>query len=123
MTENYGALKAALEAAGFHTTFMPITTPGDRMVCASRRHTSGTRSGCLGGTSFWVAKRGDEWFVATWFGLPYRVMDEERLVALCLELLNRENGKALSEADLDEGLRNRFALVPISPEEFDRLKP
>jgi hypothetical protein len=70
-----------------------------------------------------VAKRGEDWFVATWSGLPYRVTDQKQLVALCLELLRRENRGALNDSDLDQSTRMRFALVHINPDEFHRLEP
>jgi hypothetical protein len=119
MIEDYSALKQTIEAAGFHTTFMPIDKPGDRMVCVSHRYSSGERAGGLGGISFWVAKRGDDWFIATWSGVVYRVPDEQRHAALCLELLGRQDRGALCDSDLDQNIRDRFALTEA--EDFDSL--
>ena len=79
MQADYADLKEAVEAAGFFTTFMPICEVGDRIVCASLRYTEGPRRGALGGNSFWVAKRGADWFVATWCPAIYRVCKVERL--------------------------------------------
>ena len=123
MIDDYNELKATIEAAGFHTTFMPIDTPGDRMVCVSHRNATGERNGGLGGISFWVAKRGDNWFIATWSGIVYRIPDPQRLTTLCLELLRREDRGALCDSDLDQHTRDHFALMAIDPDEFERLKP
>lgn len=115
MIEDYAELKQTIEAAGFHTIFSLIEGSGDRMICVSHRYTSGPREGGLYGNSFWVAKRGDEWFIVTWVPTIYRIPDHERLSELCLLLLRREPTRA---GDLDEETRKNFGLVLVSDEEF-----
>ncbi len=120
MPDASDAVRSALESAGFFTSIQPIPS-GDRVVCASRRHTTGERARSLGGTSFWIAHRGGQWFIATWSGAVYRVRDPERVIPLCLELLNREEERALNDADLNNDLRSRFGLTPIDPDAFGAL--
>lgn len=60
MISDYTELKQVVEDAGFFTTPMPIREAGDRIVLASRKHRQG-----LAGNSFWVAKRGAEWYLGT----------------------------------------------------------
>lgn len=116
MIEDYSEVKNAIEAAGFFTTFAPIAELGDRMVCASRRYETGERAGSLGGNSFWIAKRGNDWFIATWSGLAYRAPSQQQLVALCLEMLSRETSRAFWDSDIDKDTRARFELSPADQE-------
>jgi hypothetical protein len=116
MSEEYAALQAAVEGAGFFTTFQPIRQPGDRIVCASHRYTSGAWEGHLGGNSFWAAKRGDDWFIATWIPVIYRVTEPAKLADLCVRLLSREAAGAY--ATFDESIRTEFGLVEVPDEEF-----
>jgi hypothetical protein len=120
MIEDYAELKRAIEDAGFFTTFMPIRQVGDRMVCCSHQFTDGPKAGGLGGRSFWVAKRDDGWYVATWSPSIYRVSRTDKLVALCLELLRCEPSRALF--DLAQEVVDRFELVPVTTSEFDGLE-
>jgi hypothetical protein len=114
MYEDYDDLKEAVEAAGFFTTFQPIRQPGDRIICASRSSPRG-----LSGNSFWVARRGGEWYVATWSPLIYRLPDASRLVELCLLLLRRKpTGPFGAYAEFDEGVCAQFGLVRIADDEF-----
>ncbi len=117
MQADYADLKEAVEAAGFFTTFMPICEVGDRIVCASLRYTEGPRRGALGGNSFWVARRGADWFVATWCPAIYRVCKVERLVELCILLLRREDHPR-AYGGIDELVRTEFGLVEIADAEF-----
>jgi hypothetical protein len=114
--EEYAELKAAVERAGFFTTFQPIRELDDRIVCASHEYTGGPRQGNLGGNSFWVAKRGESWFIATWGPRYYRVMDPARLVELCIRLLSRDPGRAY--AAFNEAIQLEFTLVEIDENEF-----
>ena len=111
MSDDYATLKSAVETAGFFTTFQPIKRPGDRIVCASRQRNSG-----LGGNSFWVAKRGEAWFIATWAPRIYRVQESARLTELCVLLLQREDEQAYF--DFDEAVRAEFGLVAARDDEF-----
>ncbi|HYT87188.1 MAG TPA: hypothetical protein VEL76_00580 [Gemmataceae bacterium] len=117
MRDDYADLKAAIEAAGFFTTFMPrralarTDEPGDRIVCASHSYTRGPRKGGLGGNSFSVAKRGDTWFIVTWAPIIYRLSDPAQLAALCIRLLKRIPAKAY--ADFDEETKAEFGLVEV----------
>jgi hypothetical protein len=116
MREEYADLQAAVEGAGFYITFQPIREPGDRIVCASHAYTRGPRKGCLGGNSFWVAKRSEEWFIATWSPKIYRIANAGRLGDLCIRLLQRTPGRAY--ADFDEQVRREFGLVEVGDDEF-----
>lgn len=117
MTEDYAELRNAIESAGFFTTFQPIKEPGDRMVCASHRYPDGHERRGLHGNSFWIAKRGLEWFAGSWTPVIYRIPDGGRVTELCLRLLRRRDGRAYF--DFDEQVRRDFALIPVSDEEFD----
>jgi hypothetical protein len=114
--EDYADLKAAVEAAGFFTTFQPIRRPGDRMVCASVRYTRGPRKGDLGGNSFWVAKRDGQWFLASWSPVIYRVPDPGRLADLCIQLLGGPPGHACG--DFEQGVRDEFGLILMRDDAF-----
>jgi hypothetical protein len=116
MKADYAELEKGVTAAGFFTTFMPIEEVGDRIVCASRQYTSGPRKGGLCGNSFWDAKRGDDWFVATWVPVNFRMLNVERLVELCTLLLDREPAGAYSR--IDEKIQQEFGLVEIADEDF-----
>jgi hypothetical protein len=116
MQDDYADLKEAVEAAGFFTTFMPILEVGDRIVCASRSYTSGPRAGGLGGNSFWVAKRGSDWFIATWAPIIYRLQKTEVVAELCIHLLRRAPGAAYCA--FDEHVRSTFDLIEIGENEF-----
>lgn len=116
--EEYAELQHAVESAGFFTTFQPIKEPGDRIACASHRYPEGHERRGLYGNSFWIAKRGFDWFVAGWAPAIYRLPASNRVEELCLCLLRRERGGAYG--DFDEKIRQDFALVPVSDEEFDR---
>jgi hypothetical protein len=118
LTEDYARLKQAVESAGFFSTFMPIEKVGDRIVCASHQYPEGHQRRGLHGNSFWVEKRGTDWFVASWGPVIYRVPDSDRVAELCLRLLRREPGGAYG--DFDAEVRRDFALIPVSYEDFDR---
>jgi hypothetical protein len=118
VTDDYAELQHAVGSAGFFTTFMAIEEVGDRMVCASHQYPEGHARRGLYGNSFWVAKRGGDWFVAGWGPSIYRVPDNTRVAELCLRLLRRQRGGAY--ADFDGEVRRDFSLVPVSEEEFGR---
>ena len=121
MQAEYAGLKQAVETAGFFTTFMPIRGVGDRIVCASRQYTTGPRSGSLGGKSFWVAKRGCDWFIATWAPVIYRIREVERLSELCIRLLGNDDGRG-AYCRFDDCVAAEFGLVEIADEEFPDSK-
>lgn len=118
MTEGYAGLQHAVESAGFFTTFQPIQEPGDRIVCASHQYPDGHERYGLYGNSFWVARRGKDWYIASWAPHIYRVGSPERAGELCLHLLKRKGGGAYW--DFDEGVQRTFGLVEVSVEEFGR---
>ena len=117
MIDDYIELQRTVESAGFFTTFQPIDKPGDRIVCASHEYPEGHERWGLHGNSFWVAKRGANWFIASWAPVIYRVPDARRVVVLCLRLLRREPAGAYG--DFDEQVRRDFGLIAVSDEEFD----
>jgi hypothetical protein len=119
VTEKYAELRYAVENAGFFTTFQPIGGLGDRIVCASDRYPEGHSQRGLSGNSFWIAKRGQDWFVAGWAPAIYRIPGCDRVTDLCLRLLGREHAGAYS--DLNEQIRREFELVPVTDEDFGRL--
>ena len=69
----YQPVKAAVEAAGFFVTSMPLEGGGDRIVCAGLRRPAGGYTG----KSFWLAERGGKWFLGAWGGFLYRIADAE----------------------------------------------
>ena len=110
---DYDELKKFVEESGFFTTPMPINMVGDRIVCASRSDEPG-----LTGVSFWVAKRRSEWFIATWGGSIYRVPSAVRIESVAVSVLRSERG---TPRDLQDDLKSRFSLTPVTAEEFDAL--
>ena len=118
MIEDYANLKQAVESAGFFTTFRPMENVGDRIVCASHQYPEEHGRRGLYGNSFWVAKRGADWFVASWGPVIYRVPDSGRVAELSLCLFRREGGGAYG--DFDAEVRREFALIPVSYEDFER---
>ncbi len=118
MTDDYAELQQAIESAGFYTTFQPIDEPGDRIVCASHQYPNGQERRGLHGNSFWVAKRGADWFVASSAPSIYRLPEARRVAELCLRLLRRKPGGAYG--DFNEDVRRDFGLIAVSNEEFGR---
>ena len=62
------------------------------------------------------AKRGADWFIATWSPVIYRVGDPSRLAELCLRLLQREPGHAYY--DFEEPVRAEFGLIEAAADRF-----
>lgn len=48
----------------------------------------------------------------------YRVTQADRLPTLCLELLDRQEQRALWDTDLDPDTRSRFGLTPAEDDEL-----
>ncbi len=104
----YELLAKAVSAAGFFTT-------GDfstQVICASKIRPEGGYCG----NSFWIAQKGNDWFLGTWGVHIYRIPDPERVPELCTAWLRRHpSGTA---ADVDDWLREEFKLREIDPDDF-----
>lgn len=108
---DYAELKREVEAAGFYTSVQPIERLGDRLVCASESREYG-----LSGVSFWVARRGGEWFIASWGGLIYEVPSGARIDAVAIDILRGHKGTPF---DFSPTLKLAHSLRRISGEDFD----
>ena len=111
--DDYTSLKDTVETAGYFTTPMPIKVSGDRMVCASKQDQYG-----LSGVSFWVAKRGIEWFIAAWGGSIYKLPPNTHIEAAAIDALRTHQGTPF---DFSEEFKARFSLTEVTGEEFDSL--
>lgn len=113
VAKEYEALKDAVEAAGFFTTFQPIHRPGDRIVCASE---GGTWS--VGGCSFWCAVRQGRWFIVTWAPRIYEIPNAEDVVRVAIDVLTNNDRRCY---DINDEIKARFALKEVAAEKFDAL--
>jgi hypothetical protein len=108
---DYAELKRTVEDAGFFTTPMPLDNGGDRLALASMWHRRG-----LTGNSFWVAKRGTNWYLGTWGSHLYRVPNDADLADLCLTWL-RATDETMS--DIDNALKVQYGLVELTDEQAE----
>jgi hypothetical protein len=119
MHEDYAELKRAVEEAGCFTTFMPISQPGDRIVCASRKRADGR---ALTGVSFWVAKRDGRWYLGMWGGELFRFSDASVVIPLCVRFVTDEKvlGSCLR---VPVEVQAEVGLIELSEEEADVVFP
>jgi hypothetical protein len=111
--KDYEDLKKVVEEAGFFADFQQIKVPGDRLCLASKRLENG-----FTGVLFWVAKRGADWFIATYLPHLYRIPDAKSVAELVVAVLRKGGG---TPYDLADELKTRFSLVEISEKQFKRL--
>jgi hypothetical protein len=109
--EEYAVVKSAVEAAGYFTSFQPIDTPGDRLVCASEGGDWG-----LGGCSFWVAIRNGRWFIATWTPHIYEIPIADDVSRLVIDVLANNHRRCY---EIDRNIRERFGLTEVADDMFD----
>jgi len=105
----YDALRQAVESAGFFADYQP---PNDRMCVASEIFEHG-----LTGVSFWIARRKNLWFVATWGNHFYRLPETTPVDAVVIEDLRVHRGTPF---DFTPEFKTKHGLVEITEEEFDR---
>ena|SRR5436853_4190485 len=99
----YQLLAKAVSDAGFFTT-------GDfesKVICASKIRPEGGYTG----NSFWIAHRGNDWFLGTWGVHIYHIPEPERVPELCVAWLRRHPDGTAS--DIDSHIREQFNLVEV----------
>ena len=101
-----------VRAAGFHVTDMPLDSGGDRLVCASKRF-----SGGLTGNSFWLAERSGKWFLGTWGGWLYQIVDARTVADIAVELLQWDPHTTMS--DVPDAMKTKHELRVTDDEDFD----
>ena len=104
----YELLAKAVSEAGFFTTGDFVS----KVICASKIMPEGGYTG----NSFWVAQRGSEWFLGTWGAHVYRIPEPERVGELCIAWLRRNPD--ITASDIDNHVREEFALHEIDPDEL-----
>jgi hypothetical protein len=105
----YDDIKQALEKAGFSAY---RREENGTLICSATHWPSVPQSA----NSFWIAERGNDWFIATWSPHIYRVGDSARVSELCVAVLNGCPKPA--QYDFDDQIKKRFNLVEIDPDEF-----
>ena len=112
---DYADVIVAVERAGFFTRFDPDCVMGKRLILASKRKPHG-----LTGNSFWIARRGSDWYLATWRPSYYRITDPADVLPLCLHCLRSTNR---THPDPDNDIKTRYGLTPLTAAEQDDLFP
>ena len=80
MDSQFAELKSEIEALGRFTTYVPIDAHPGQLVCASHRENNGRG---LRGNSFWLSRKGTQWFLVTWMNHYYVVQQRKRLAEMC----------------------------------------
>jgi hypothetical protein len=120
MKSDYDEIVARIQESRNFVTFQPIKEFGDRLVLASKKYDSGPRIGGLGGNSFWIAKRGKDWYIATWLPAIFRIPDARQVLPACLRLLQKEPPGAYYT--LDKELVTEYSLEEITETAFSELE-
>jgi hypothetical protein len=116
MPTDYDEIKSAIEQAGYFAFYEAVPEYGDRLICASDRWQNGPNQGDFHGNSFWVARRGNHWFIATWGPCYYRMTEPKRSGELCISLLSRQPERAYSM--IDKEVQLEFGLIEIDETEL-----
>jgi hypothetical protein len=103
-----------VRSAGFYVTDMPMDSGGDRVVCSGLRF-----SGGLTGNSFWIAERDGRWFLGTWGGTLYRIVDADSAADVAVEWLQINRHK--TAYDVPDEIRVKHDLHLAGDEEFDAV--
>ena len=106
-----GELKAALEAKRHFGQIQPLDDGVDRLVCASHRRDDGA----LGGNSFWIARCGERWILATWAPHWYVIPEDAALLDLCLQCLDLGN---VPICEVPSAIVDAFSLVELATAPF-----
>jgi len=89
-TTPYGALKTALESAGFEGQIRRAIDKRPGLLVLQRLAGVDPTTHIIlpNRNSFWVAERQGQWYIKTWANFSYRVPADTDLVALCRDALN-----------------------------------
>ena len=99
-----------------------MTTCSTQLAAPPR--TPGTAQGQAGpacpdcGNSFWACRLEGRWYVGTWTPHSYRFADESKLADFCEAFV--DVGTSAQDVVPPE-LVDRFGLIEVDPDEFDRL--
>jgi len=107
MTE-YNQLAECLDAKGIGSYYQGP----DRFVV------SGLNPALPTANCFWVARRGDEWYIGTWLPAIYQVPLGQDICRVC-EIVFRSSGVAIYT--IDEGLASQLQLRRLTDQEIDLL--
>lgn len=77
---------------------------------------SGQNPAMPGSNSFWVTKRGEDWFIGTWLPAVYKVADEKRLCDIC-EAAFKSASSAIYSIEPD--LAAKLNLSPLTDSEVE----
>ena len=112
----YSPIVSAVEGAGYFVTCMPLDARGDRIVCAGKRRDDGTG---FTGNSFWLAERNGAWFLGSWGGLLYRLVDATSTSEIAVAWLRLNSSR--TAWDVPDELKLKYNLLVATDEEFDSL--
>jgi hypothetical protein len=98
-TMTYDDITKALATEGFFTHHREDT---DTLVCSTAQWPNIPQQA----HSFWVARRGDSWFLGTWAPRVYRFTEASSVPALCIAWLRLHPSPA--QWDVDERIRREF---------------
>ena len=105
----YDDVTKALAAAGFFTCYR---RESDTLICSTAE--------CLDvpqmANSFWLARRRNGWYIATWAPHLYHFAHGASVPDACINLLRRHSERA--QWDLDGGLKAQFALSEVDPDDL-----
>jgi len=104
------SLKKAIEEAGYFAEFHKAPYI---LYPASIKFENGYT-----GVSFWIAKRKNEWFIATYSPRIYRIPDPKRVSELAVAVLGGGGG---TPYDFQLEIKTAFRLVEVSEDDFDAL--
>lgn len=107
---DYDVDRRAVEAAGYFTSPELLDGNVDRVVCASKRDEFGYT-----GVSFWIAKRGDAWYVGSWGGSIYRIPPDLKAGLLAIDILATHQG---TPRDFNLELKLKHSLREVSGKEL-----
>jgi hypothetical protein len=109
---SYASSTQALTAIGFTAQ---QRLPDQLIVSAQRVPVWPNR-----GNSFWLSRKGDIWYLATWLPACFRFPPAQDVVALCSACMSFGTSAMYTVPD---DITTRFALERISDTELDRLFP
>ena len=105
----YDELKSNLARAGFSTYYRD---DNDTLICSSAEWPNTPRHA----NSFWVAKRNNDWYVATWGPRVYWLEDSARVPELCIAVLRENPDRA--QWDFADHTKKEFQLHEIEPDDL-----
>jgi hypothetical protein len=98
-------------AVAFEGFFTHYREDNDTLICSSSAWPNVPQEA----HSFWVARRGEGWYLGTWAPHVYRFGDASSVPALCIAWLHQH---ATCAGDVDESMRREFQLSEIDAEDL-----